>query len=196
MKRWEKFKPYKITFIVFFALLTLALSLGVYLFLSDFSVWRFSDICARIINYCKGSYAPTLIFEMSFFLLVFISGPTIYAPAVSFLSVFVYGVFQGFRISMGLGAPLVTLLIDILFTFCISYLLVIYSTFVTLTCLKIFRDTKDEKKEELFDGVLFRAGRFCSIFNLRYLASYVMFFTVFVLLVSVSSFLKGFLVSL
>ncbi len=195
MKRWEKFKPYKITFIVFFALLTVSFSLGVYLFLSGTAAWHIPAVCKRIINYCDGS-AAALIFELTFFITVFISGPTIYAPAVSFLSVFVYGVFQGFRISMGLGAPLVTLLIDILFTFCISYLLVIYSTFVTLTCLKIFRDTKDEKKEELFDGVLFRAGRFCSIFNLRYLASYVMFFTVFVLLVSAFSFLKGFLVSL
>lgn len=196
MKRWEKFKPYKITFFIFFAVLALAFSLGVYLFLSDFSVWRFSDICARIINYCKGSYAPTLIFEMSFFLLVFISGPTIYAPVLSFLSVLVYGVFQGFRISMGLGAHIFVFLIDILFSFFISYLLVIYSTFVTLTCLKIFRDTERDGKEELFDGVLFRAGRFCSIFNLRYIASYILFFTVFVLLASASALLRSFFLSI
>ena len=125
------------------------------------------------------------------------TGPTIYAPVGSFLAIALYGALFGIRCISADSA--FCLGVEIFFSCITAYGLVIYSSFVTLTSLRIFSDTKTTKtngKRELFDGVLFRAEKFIGIFNMRYLLSYVAFFLLFGAFISFFSAAKAFLLSL
>lgn len=61
------------------------------------------------------------------------------------------------------------------FDFVIGYILTVYSSFVTLTSMKIFT----LEKEPALEGVLFSAKRFRGIFNFRFVLSYILFFVLF-----------------
>ena len=191
MKKYEKFKSYKTVFAIFLITVVISLAVGT-AFCRTHSDAR--DLGA-LLREVSESVRPSLIFEICFLISVFTAGPTIYAPAVSFGAVVLYGILWGMRISSGDNSAY-RLVVELFFTSMTAYLLVIYSSFVTLTSMRIFTDTKTNDKKELFDGVMFRAEKFRGIFNLRYILSYVMFFLLFAVLIGFLSALKAFLLSL
>jgi hypothetical protein len=61
------------------------------------------------------------------------------------------------------------------FDFSVGYILTLYSSFVTLTAMKIFT----LEGEPALEGVMFSAKRFRGIFNFRFILSYILFFILF-----------------
>ena len=153
----------------------------------------FSELIEEI-NLLILDTATAFLPEVVILLWVFTAGPTIYAPVSSFLAITVQGLLYGARISHGGGfLPIAT---EVIFSSISAYLLTAYSSFVTLTSMRIFTDTKADKKRELFDGVMFRAEGFKKAYNLRYILSYILFFVLFALLLGIFSYVKAFLLSL
>lgn len=190
IKRYEKFKSYKTVFAIFLATVTVSSTAVALLYKSEPSLTSVGEALQGI----SGNIRASVFLEICFLLFVFTAGPTIYAPVGSFLAIVLYGALFGVRCisadsAFCLGA-------EILFSCLTAYGLVVYSSFVTLTSLRIFSDTKTNDKRELFDGVMFRAERFKGIFNLRYVMSYVAFFILFACFSAFFSATKAFLLSL
>lgn len=196
IKSYKKFNSYKTVFAIFFILVLISSIVG-------FKLIQRSSGFASTVGFIDSAFAkiPSLsraamMFETVFLMSVFIAGPTIYAPTSSFFALAVYGALIGARFFALTGRELHTILIEMVFSALCAYLLIIYSSFVTLTGIRIFTDVKTENKRELFDGVLFRAERFRGIFNIRYVASYIMFFILFLALSCCLAVFKVFLLSL
>ena len=193
IKKYKKFNFYKTLFVIFLSLVLISWTLGFMLFQKSALLRDASVFSANV--YLKASHAA--FFEMLFLLWVFVSGPTIYAPVSSFLALLVYGLLSGARLMLCRGEGAYISITEGLFSFLSAYVLIVYSTFVTLTGLRIFTDRKGEKGErELFDGVMFRADTFKGIFNLRYVGSYILFFLAFLALQILLSAIKVFLLTL
>lgn len=137
----------------------------------------FGELCRLITAEAENRYTAVFI-ELLFLLSVFIAGPTIYAPVGSFITLFIYGVLAGARASLSVGDTY-TALVEVFFSSLTAYLLVVYSSFVTLTGIGIFTSQEDDGERRMFDGVMFRAKKFRGIFNFRYIASYILFFLLF-----------------
>lgn len=196
IKRYEKFKSYKTVFAVFLITVVLSSVVGYLLYQSNTDFAGVTDGVETLLSRSESPVLSTIFFELIFILGVFLAGPTIYAPAGSFSAVFLYGALFGARLASMANAQTYIILTEVFFFTVTAYLLVVYSSFVTLTGLRIFTDVKTDDKRELFDGVLFRAQRFRGIFNFRYIASYVAFFLLFLALLGVSVVIKVFLLSL
>lgn len=133
-----------------------------------------------------------IFLQLLFFLSVFISGPTIYAPFSSLVTLILFGVIFG-----GASAsPDFKIAVTSLFFNAVSgYILSVYSSFATLTSMKIFTDTKSSS-EHIFEGTLFRAENFRGIFNFRYIGSYILFFIFFSASATLVFIVKNYLLSL
>ncbi|MBE6701091.1 MAG: hypothetical protein E7582_04290 [Ruminococcaceae bacterium] len=142
-----------------------------------------------------GDVKPVIVLclELVFLIPLFLSGPTIYAPVTAFITVILYGL----RLGVGVfeKSPFIVMT-HVILCAVMGYVLVIYSSFVTLTGVGIF--TENEKKEGpvLFDGVMFRANKFHGIFNLRFVLSYILFFLFFLVVILLVSTIRMFLLSL
>lgn len=196
IKRYEKFKSYKTVFAVFLITVVLSSVLGYLLYCNSPEFAGVTDAVGELFSQGASPVLSAILFELVFILGVFVAGPTIYAPVSSFSAVFIYGALFGAKFASKTNAEIYIILTEVFFFTVTAYLLVVYSSFVTLTGLRIFTDVKTEDKRELFDGVLFRAERFKGIFNFRYIASYIMFFLLFLALLGVSAMFKVFLLSL
>lgn len=193
IKKYKKFNSYKTLFVIFLGLMLVSWTLGCILFQKSALLRDASVFSSNV--YLKASHAA--FFEMLFLMWVFISGPTIYAPASSFSALTVYGLLSGARLMLCKSEGAYISITEGLFSFMSAYVLIVYSTFVTLTGLRIFTDKKSENGErEMFDGVLFRAKTFRGIFNMRYVGSYILFFLVFLALQILLSAIKVFLLTL
>lgn len=192
IKAYNKFNSYKTVFAIFFVTAVLSSALGFTLCRRD------PDVCEAARHLCSAmaSVPVAVVFEGIFLLWIFTAGPTIYAPASSFFAVLLYGVLLGARTAGKLDTEIYLIIIEVFFSTVTAYLLVTYSSFVTLTGIRIFTDVKTENKRELFDGVLFRAEGFKGIFNFRYVMSYIGIFLLFLLLLGTSAVCKVFLLSL
>lgn len=191
IKNYKKFKSYKTVFAVFLATVMISLAMGVTISRTQ---PKAQDLGA-VLWESTTNLRLSLFFEICFLIAVFTAGPTIYAPVVSFLAMVLYGVLWGVRAS-SIGAFPFLLTVEIIFTSLTAYLMIIYSSFVTLTSMRIFTDTKTNDKNELFNGVMFRAEKFRGIFNLRYILSYVIFFLLFAVFIGLFSVTRTFLLSL
>ncbi len=191
IKKYEKFKSYKTLFTILMTVLLASSIFGFVIYSKKMPVglWNFPDGLIQ----AKESSA---ILELLFLLCIFISGPTIYAPVASFSAVLIYGAITGCRIASASDGQLFSIFIEAFFSTLSAYLIVIYATFVALTGLRIFTDEKTNNNRVLFDGVMFRAVRFRGIFNLRYIASYIAFFLLFLILVTLCVMTKLFLISI
>lgn len=190
IKRYEKFKSYKTVFAIFLATVMISSAVVAFLYKKEPSL----SAIGKALQGISGDIRTSVFLEICFLLFVFTAGPTIYAPVGSFLAIALYGAVFGVRcISADSAFCLGT---EIFFSCLTAYGLVIYSSFVTLTSLRIFSDTKTNDKRELFDGVMFRAEKFKGIFNLRYVLSYVAFFILFACFSAFFSATKAFLLSL
>jgi len=191
--KYKKFISYKTLFVIFLILVLISWTAG-YLLLQK------SALLKKACEFSQGVYTKfshAAFFEMLFLLWVFVSGPTIYAPASAITALTVYGVLSGARLMLCMGGGVYITVTESLFSLLSSYVLVIYSTFVTLTGLGIFTPKKTDKNErELFDGVMFRAKSFKGIFNMRFVGSYILFFLMFFALQTVLSAFKVFLLTL
>ncbi len=192
MKKFKKFNSYKTVFAIFLVTVLISSVMGFILCQRDTTVAQAVTVLGKAL--CNVRFA--VIFEIIFLLCLFTAGPTIYAPAGSFTAVAVYGALFGARTASIAQAPMYLILIEVFFSALTAYLLVIYSSFVTLTGLRIFTHTKTDNKRELFDGVLFRAEGFKEMFNIRFVASYIGLFLIFSALLGMSSAVKVFLLSL
>ena len=143
-----------------------------------------------------GDVKPVIILslELLFLLPLFLSGPTIYAPVTAFLTVMLYGL----RLAAGIfEESAFTVAVHIVLSSVMGYVLVIYSSFVTLTGVGIFTGIEEKSgTPTLFDGVMFRATKFRGIFNLRFISSYILFFLFFSVVISLVSIIRMFLLSL
>ena len=169
--KWRrKFSSYRRTFLVFIL---------VFLFsLTSFFILARRGILPTLENPLPVRTTAFLI--SAFFLSVFVFGPTIYAPFNSFSTLLVFGALSGLTAG---GEGNVGAVIALFFDFLTGYLLTVYSSFVTLTSMKIFTLTR----EPLFEGVLFSGKSFRSVFNFRFIFSYILFFVLF----SAAAFLVG-----
>lgn len=154
----KKFKSYKTLFTLLITLFFLFVFVGFYLERR----YNFA-LRADFFDY----------YQLLFFLILFISGPTIYAPSTAFLTVSLFAVISGATLnSLDLKSALISFIFDSL----LGTLLVQYSAFITLTAIKIFTPTR---QSPVLEGVLFKATRFVGIFNFRYIGSYIAFFVLY-----------------
>ncbi|MBQ7897310.1 MAG: hypothetical protein IJ323_02690 [Clostridia bacterium] len=137
------------------------------------------------------SWLPVFL-HLLFFLSVFVSGPTIYAPFSSLVTLILFGVVFG---TASASPDFKTAVISLFFNAVSGYILSIYSSFATLTSMKIFTDTKSSD-EHIFEGTLFRAENFRGIFNFRYVGSYILFFIFFSASSTLVFIVKNYLLSL
>lgn len=137
------------------------------------------------------SWLPVFI-QLLFFLSVFISGPTIYAPFSSLVTLIVFGVTLG---GASASPDFKIAVVSLFFNAVAGYVLSVYSSFVTLTSMKIFTDTKSSDAH-IFEGTLFRAEGFRGIFNFRYIGSYILFFIFFSASATLICIVKNYLLSL
>jgi hypothetical protein len=174
-----KFRSWNICFYIFFALFILSFVLGTILYKTG-RVEFLSALFQKVFYlYDKGfgmAFAVQCAAVLPFFAL-FVFGVTIYAPVTSFITVLLMGALSGGYCSYIMRLNRVALCIfEIIFSSITSYLLIIYSTMITLTALRIFTDVKKSDCPEIFDGTLFCAKGFRNIFNFRYIFSYIGFF--------------------
>lgn len=192
IKKYEKFRSYKTVFAIFFITVLLSSVVGAVVCRRYFAAHSvFEILCSAYDN-----ISSAILIELIFFLWVFAAGPTIYAPTSSFLAILIYGMLFGARLTECHALPLYAIAVEILFSVATAYIFVVFSSFVTLTGLRIFTDNKSNKKRELFDGVLFRAEGFKGIYNIRYILSYILFFLIFLTSAMAFSAVKVFLLSL
>ena len=193
IKKYEKFKSYKTVFAIFLITVVVSLAVGIWLSHTHPETGDVGELLYE--TACDLKLSP--LFEILFLIAVFTAGPTIYAPAVSFITAVLYGILWGIRATNGFYTAF-SLTAEVLFSSLTAYLLVIYSSFVTLTSMRIFTDTNTNTKvkNELFGGVMFRAEKFRGIFNLRYILSYIAFFLVFAMFIGFFSASRAFLLSL
>ena len=157
----------------------------------DFLYFTLCPFISNELNITVTSFF-TVYLQLLFFLTVFFFGPTIYAPVTSFLTLSLYGILFG---SLPNSKDFKTAVISLFFTALTGYILSIYASFVTLTSMKIFTDSK-KSKDHIFEGTLFRANNFKGIFNFRYIGSYILFFIFFTAFASIVLIVKNYLISL
>ncbi len=161
--------------------------------ISGFFLCKSDADFSEFVSYIYGvtsSFRPAFVFELIFLLALFMAGPTIYAPALSVASIIIYALMSGAEIACGTdGGAFISLLQALLAALC-TYLFIVYSSFVTLTGLRLFSSTPKSSQKELFDGVMFRTESFKGFFNYKFLASYIAFFVVFSLAIEVLCVLK------
>lgn len=123
--------------------------------------------------------------EVSFYLIAFLLGITVYAPAFQFVSISLRGVFSAYLLSC-IAAVLDQKGNVFLFVLVLFYVLAstcmfcAYSSFCSMVSLRLFSDgtLKNYRAEEkrIFGGTLFNSSLFCNTVNLRFLSVYVLFF--------------------
>ncbi len=175
VNKMKKFKSYKTLFTLLITLFFVFAFVGIYL--------------GRSHNIRLNSHLFEY-YQLVFFLLLFISGPTIYAPFTAFTTVIVFAFVSGVFIS---GTDLKSGIITFIFDTVLGTLLVQYSAFITLTAIKIFTPTQEEL---ILEGVMFKATRFVGIFNFRYIASYIAFFVFYTLFAYAIVYVKGYILLL
>lgn len=184
----KKFLTYKKAFLVFFTVFTLSVAGGTILqkrgLLSPF----FDNVLPPVMR--SGEWCVTDLF---FFITLFLSGATIFAPVLSATVLSLSGLTLAETLSGLTLYPFLLELVSRLFT---SYFLISYASFVTLTAFRIFTDEGVKKGVDLFTGTLFLARSFKGIFNFRYVGSYILFFIIFTLPSLGVTIIKEYLLSL
>lgn len=178
--KWRrKFSSYRRTFLVYIIVFLISLT--------SFFILARRGILPALEN---GFPVKTTAFLTTlFFLSVFVFGPTIYAPFNSFSTLLLFGALSG--LSAG-GEGNVGAAAALFFDFFTGYLLTVYSSFVTLTSMKIFTLTK----EPVFEGTMFSGKSFRSVFNFRFIFSYILFFILFCAAAFLVGAIKGELLTL
>ena len=174
-----KFRTWKRSFVVFFVLFIISFIVGTILYNSS-CLEFLSPIFGYMLNAYDAGFSSgfsVLLFLNFPFFVLYIAGPTIYAPTASALTIVGAGIFSGAQISYFMREGRLALcLFEIVFSSATSYFLILWAVMVTLSSMRIFTDNVKDSPSELFTGKLFRADKFCKIFNLRYIFTYTCFF--------------------
>ncbi len=127
---------------------------------------------------------PLLWSEATFFLLVFLLGVTIYAPACALAAAILRGAWAGGAIRLFLPLEtvretflLLTLLLYLIASF---WIYAGYAAFCGSVSLRLFSDNSlaapASQTKKMFGGSLFYSSYFCGAINLRFLSSYCLVF--------------------
>ncbi len=175
----HKFRTWRRTFAVFFAIFIVSFILGSVIY-SNSDKSALTPRLARLVSVMTLGFSEiyrAFLHSLVPFFLLFVFGPTIYAPVASATSVILTGFMCGTECSylFGIGRW-ATAVFEIIFSSAVNYLMILYATMVTLTALRIFTDEKNNSKNEIFEGSLFCASGFRGIFNYRYVLSYIGFY--------------------
>ena len=174
-----KFKSWRLCFGIFFASFIISCITGTILYRGArleplTSVYGY--FLSAIDTGFKAAFSVFLVFLAPFFLL-YVAGPTVYAPLTSALTVVATGLFNGAETAYLMGRGRLALsLFELIFSTAVSYLLILWATLVTLSAVRLFTDTKKGSRPELFTGSLFNVGDFRGIFNFRYIFTYTGFY--------------------
>jgi len=136
-------------------------------------------------------FVPIATGEALLYLLTFLLGVTVYAPALAFLSSALRGMLCGYVVSCvfsslsGKESVLLLLLVGVYFLVSAS-LSCCYASFCAMVSLRIYTDgiLRNVKKEEkrMFGGTLFNSTFFCNTINLRFLSAYtILYLAVFLI---------------
>ena len=137
---------------------------------------------------------------VTFYLLCFLCGVTLYAPAFLVVSSLIRGLSAGAILAGlftavgfgGLGVFFLTLL-QLLFS---ALLFFTYSAFCTSVSLRLFTDrplSPKREEERMFGGSLFSSEYFQNTVNLRFLSMYLLLFLAALLLAALTAFSYSFL---
>lgn len=193
-----KFRTWKRCFVIFFALFIISFIVGTILYKSSYLEFLspvFGYMLSAFDTGFRAAFSVFLLSAVPFFIL-YIAGPTIYAPLTSALTICVSGAFSGAQVSHFMREKRVALcLFEIIFSSATVYFLILWAVMVTLSSMRIFTDEVKDNRE-LFTGRLFRADKFCGIFNLRYIFTYTCFFVFMSLGVVLVSAIRAFTASL
>lgn len=174
-----KFRTWKRSFVIFFSLFIISFIVGTILYKNSYLEFIspvFGYMLAAFDTGFTAAFSVLLFSTVPFFIL-YIAGPTIYAPLTSFLTICATGVFSGAQVSHFMREQRVALCIfEIIFSSATAYFMILWAVMVTLSSMRIFTDEVKDTSREIFTGRLFRADKFCSIFNLRYILTYTCFF--------------------
>ena len=173
----EKFRRYRILYwilaIVFFASLA-----GEMFWFGDL------DYCytARRVSF-SAFFSDLFAGEALLFLAVFLFGVTLYAPVFGFVGTAARGAFSGFCLSvlcgdLQSGKRVWILILSALYLFLSAWLSLAYTAFCTSTALQLFSDPAKNGGGErrMYGGTLFYSSFSRGSVNLRFLASYCLFF--------------------
>ncbi len=193
----HKFKTYKTGFAVFFAFYLISFILGSTLFAKGHLSFA-SPVLSRVLaSYDTGFSGAVRVLLLTLLptFLVFVSGITVYAPIACALSMISSGMFSGAACSFFISKSRIMLgLFEIIFSSVAGYASIIYSTVVTLVAMRIFTDVP--KDSELFTGTLFTPSGFRGVFNYRFALSYIAFYIIFALFLSLVIIIRSLLASL
>lgn len=194
----HKFKRWRIGFLVFFSVYLLCFITGSILFKWGTLDFLIPAMAKALSNFDKEFSLAfvTLLFPLAPAFLMFAAGITVYAPLISFLSCSLLGGVSGAFCSYCMSAGRVALtLFEIIFSSVVGYFTVIYATMTALSALKIYTDTKTDSPE-LFTGSLFCAAGFRGIFNFRYAATYIAFYILLSIILTLITLARALLATL
>ena len=194
-----KFRTWKRCFVIFFSLFIISFIVGTILYKNTYLEFL-SPVFGYMLNaFDRGfvsAFAFLLVSLFPFFVL-WVAGPTIYAPFTSALTVVATGLFSGAKVSHFMREGRVVLcLFEIIFSSASAYFLILWAVMVTLSSMRIFTDNVDDTSRDIFTGRLFRAEKFCGIFNLRYILTYTCFYIFMSLAATLLAVVRAFAVSL
>lgn len=194
-----KFRTWKRSFVIFFSLFIISFIVGTILYKSsrlEFLAPVFGYILSAYDTGFTSAFSVLLFSSFPFFIL-YIAGPTIYAPLTSVLTLCATGAFNGALVSHFMREKRVALcLFEIIFSSATAYFLILWAVMVTLSSLRIFTDNVKDGTRELFTGRLFVADKFRGIFNFRYIFTYTCFFVFMSLFTVIISALRALIASL
>lgn len=174
-----KFRTWKHWFYIFFSLYILSFVIGTVLF-SNSKLAFLNPLLSLTLTCFSANFFEalriTLISLIPFFVL-FVAGPTIYAPLTAFITVFSVGLYSGVESAFIINNGRMAFgIFELIFLSSEAYILILWASMTTLSALRIFTDIKKEDFPELFTGSLFCAGGFRRVFNFRYILSYIGFY--------------------
>ena len=179
----HKFRTWRRAFTVFFIIFTLSFIVGAVIGKNGVMLPRLARLTS-VFGLDFPRIFKTLAKALIPFFILFVFGPTIYAPVASTICIVLSGIMAGgesaYLFSVGRWG---VALFEAIFSSAVNYLMILYATMVTLTALRIFTDRKKDSSPEIFEGSLFCASGFRGIFNYRYVLSYIGFY-IFISLVT------------
>lgn len=189
-----KFRTWKRSFAVFFAVFIISFITGTILY-KGAHLEFLSSVFGYFINaFDKGFTASlsVLLLHLIPFFILFVAGPTIYAPSASFITVCLTGLFNGAQASYIMRRGRIALaMFETVFSSAVSYLLILWAIMTTLSSIRLFTDVKKEDAPELFTGSMFCTAGFRKTFNYRYILSYIGFYIFMSLGASVLTLLRA-----
>lgn len=190
MKDYSKFKPYKTVFAVFFTMASLSWISGYILESRCEEFSRVTRFLSSLPYMTADPFTAGIVAELGIVLMIFIAGPTIYAPAGSLAALMLYAVLSGADTAASASSALVTAVEGVLWAVS-CYLVTVYASFCTMTGLTAF--SAEGKPDGMFTGAIFNTRRFRGIFNIRFIAAYIAAFILFSLFFAASAALRRFI---